>query len=198
MSDNRNIVTARPTQRTTVSHLLLDVCHDCAFRHGAEWKYISDGERSVLASVDELASVHAFISDEGLGAEFVVVGITEDDFGERCATTWVMDDFFHYTADVAMAFCVVVRAKLGWGFIESWMGVSLVSAQFLHWNPRLTGVSGKDRATTFPLVSDNPTHLVWLLMGCRRAHGLGFVLYQNETLQVRGILSNILASTDPL
>ena len=51
--------------------------------------------------------------------QLVSVWIAELDFGEWCATTWVMDDVLDYTADVAMAFCVVVGSELGWRFVES-------------------------------------------------------------------------------
>jgi len=41
----------------------------------------------MLARVDELAGVHAFVRDEGLGVELVAVRVTEDDLGKGSATT---------------------------------------------------------------------------------------------------------------
>ena len=85
-------------------------------------RHIADGEGSVLAGVDELASVHAFICDEGLGVQLEAVRVAEDDLGEWCSTARVVYDVLHNTTDISMALCVVVGAELGWCFIES--GVS--------------------------------------------------------------------------
>ena len=44
---------------TTVAGVVLDVADDGAFMDPAEWRDIADGERGVVAAVDELAHVHA-------------------------------------------------------------------------------------------------------------------------------------------
>ena len=119
VADDGHVVARCPAQRASVANLLLHVGDYGTFWNRAEWEYIADGERSVLAGVDELAGVHALICDEGFGVQLVSVWIAELDFGEWCATAWVMDDVLDHTADVAMAFCVVVGSELGWRFVES-------------------------------------------------------------------------------
>ena len=57
-----------------------------SFRGICEGEDVADGERGVLAGVDELASVHALVGDEGLGVKLVAVGVAEDDAGERSTT----------------------------------------------------------------------------------------------------------------
>ena len=78
-----------------------------------EGEDISDSQIGLFASVDELAGVHAFIGDEGFCAEFVAVGITEDDFGERSTTAGVVDDFLYDSADITMSLSVL-HTKLVW------------------------------------------------------------------------------------
>ena len=136
VADDSHIVAARPAQRTTITRLLLHIRHDGSFWHGAKRKHIPDGELCVLASVDELTGVHALICDEGLGMQLESVWIAEDNFGERCAATWVVDDVLYDTADVAMAFCIVVGSELCWGFVEA-------------------GVGSEDAAATLPLIPDD-------------------------------------------
>ena len=49
VSDDSNVVSRRPAERTSIADLLLHVRHNGTFGHGAEWKDVSDVERSVLA-----------------------------------------------------------------------------------------------------------------------------------------------------
>ena len=111
MTDDCNVVAARPAQCTSIANLLLYVRDDCTFWHRAEREHIADSEICVLSCVDELAGVHALVCDEGLGAELEVVWIAEGDFGEWCASTWIVDDLLYDTADVAMSLSVVVCSE---------------------------------------------------------------------------------------
>ena len=87
VADDGNVVAGSATERTTVANLLLDVGDDSSLRDGAEGKDVADGERGVLAGVDELAGVHALVGDEGLGVELVAVGVAEDDAGKGDTTS---------------------------------------------------------------------------------------------------------------
>jgi len=57
--------------------------------------------------------VEAFGCDEGFFAEFVAVGVAEDDAGEGGAAAGVVDDLLHYPADVAVTLCKVEVAQAG-------------------------------------------------------------------------------------
>lgn len=122
VADDGHVVARSSAQRTPVTHLLLDIGDDGTFGNGAKREDVSNVERSVLAGVDELTSVHAFVGDEGLGVELVAVGITESDLGEGCTTAGVVDDLLHDTTDVTMALGVVESSELCGCFVEAGAG----------------------------------------------------------------------------
>lgn len=113
MSNNSRVVARSTRKRTAIADLLLDVAHDRPFGELRERKDVADGERGLLAAVDKRAGVHPLRGDECLRAELVPVGITEDDAGEGSTATWVVDDVFHDTADVAVTLREVEVAQLG-------------------------------------------------------------------------------------
>jgi hypothetical protein len=47
-----------------------------------------------------LTSVEAFNSNEILSSELVLVRVSENNFGKRSSTAWVMNDFLHNSLDV--------------------------------------------------------------------------------------------------
>ena len=112
VANDGNVVARGAAESTTVANLLLDVGDDSSLGDGAEGEDVADGERGVLAGVDELASVHALVGDEGLGVQLVAVGVAEDDLGQRCATAGVVDDLLHDTTDVSMALGEVEGTEL--------------------------------------------------------------------------------------
>lgn len=122
VANDGHVVSRCPAECASVANLLLHVGHNSTFWDRAEWEDVADGERSVLAGVDELAGVHAFVGDEGLGVELVAVWITEDDLREGRTTTGIVDNFLHNTTNVAMAFRVIVRSELRWGLVEARVG----------------------------------------------------------------------------
>ena len=112
VANDGNVVARGTAERTTVANLLLDVGDDSSLRDGAEGENVADGERGVLAGVDELAGVHALVGDEGLGVKLVAVGVAEDDLGQRRTTAGVVDDLLHDTTDVTMTLGEVESAEL--------------------------------------------------------------------------------------
>jgi len=78
VADNCDIVSGSASECSTISNLLLDVRDDGTLRDGANWEDVSDGESSLLASVDELSGVHALIGDEGLGVKLETVDIARN------------------------------------------------------------------------------------------------------------------------
>lgn len=122
MPNNGNVIARGPTKCSSVTSLLFHVCHDSPFRHRSHRKDISNCQRSVLAGVDELPSVHALICDERLGFELEFVGIAEDDFRERRSSTRVVDYFFDNTSNVTMSLRVIECSEFGGGFVETGVG----------------------------------------------------------------------------
>lgn len=55
---------------------------------------------TLVSGVDELASVKAFNSNEILSSELVLVWVSENNFGKRSSTAWIMNDFLHNSLDV--------------------------------------------------------------------------------------------------
>lgn len=64
VTNDGNVVTGRPSKRTTITSLLLDIGDNGSLGHGAERENVADGQRGLLSGVDELSSVHALVGDE--------------------------------------------------------------------------------------------------------------------------------------
>lgn len=154
MADDSNVVAGCPAQSTTVSHLLLNVAHNGTFGHRSKGKDVSDGQSSVLSSVDELAGVHAFVGDEGLGVELESVGVTKNDLCERRTTSRVVDNVLHYTTNVSVSLGIIVGPELRRGFVQTGALVKLlvvVAVEGSFARPKNI-LGGEDRSATFPLV----------------------------------------------
>lgn len=160
MADYGNVVARCSAKRTSIANLLLDVAHNSTFGDGAKWKYVSNGERGVLAGVDELSGVHALVGDEGLGVQLVSVWVAENDTGERRTAASIVDDLLDHTTDVSMALSEIVGAKLGRSLVEALKrSVSMRTALQSGGMMLRTCVRGEDRAAALPLVANNTTHL---------------------------------------
>ena len=93
MTNNRNVVARCASKSSTVTNLLLDICDNSSFRDGAKREDVSDGKVGILAGVDELAGIHAFVRDEGFGVKLESVGITEDNLCERSSSARIVNDW---------------------------------------------------------------------------------------------------------
>ena len=88
MADNGDVVSGGSGKSSSVANSLLDVGDDGTLRHLTDGENVTDGQGSLLSSVDELTSVHALVGDESLGNLLESVGVTEDDLGEGSTTTY--------------------------------------------------------------------------------------------------------------
>lgn len=91
-------------ERASVTVLGLNVGANGTFGHGINWQDVANGKKCFLSTVDVHSSVHSFNSDEILSALFVFVLVSEDNLGEGCTSTTVVDDVSHNTLDVALSF----------------------------------------------------------------------------------------------
>lgn len=55
---------------------------------------------TLVTSVDELTSVKAFNSNEILSSVLVLIWVSENNFGKRSSTAWIVNDFLHNSLDV--------------------------------------------------------------------------------------------------
>jgi len=87
----------------TVTELSLNVGDNGALRHLVDGENVADSERSFGATIDELAGVHAFDSDEKLSVLLEFVLVSENDFGKRGATAGVMHNVLDDSLDVTFS-----------------------------------------------------------------------------------------------
>lgn len=87
VADDGDVATRGTAESAAVTNLLLNVGDDGTLGHLTEREDVADGKSGLLAGVDELAGVHAFVGDEGLGDLLVLVGVAEDDLGEGSTAT---------------------------------------------------------------------------------------------------------------
>ena len=123
MSNDGSVGSRCPGESATVADLLLDTADDRSFGELAHRENISNVEGSLLAAVDESASMKTFGGNEGLFAELVTVRVAEDDTGKGSTATGstnfsnsfsssiqrdvparVVNDFLDNTTNVAVPF----------------------------------------------------------------------------------------------
>lgn len=153
VSDDDGVVTRSPRERTTVTDLLLDVADDCTFGDRAEWEDVSDVERGLLARVDELTSVDSLVGNKSLFAQLELVGVAEDDLGERSTATGVVNDLLDDSTNVSVALGEVESAQL-----------SSTLAQ--------AGVRGEDGSSTLSLITNDATYYMSVFRSILLNHSL--------------------------
>ena len=130
MTNNGGVVARGASERAAVAHLLLNVTDNRTLRALGDGENIADGELGLLTAVDEGTSVETLGRDEGLLAELVAVGVTEDNAGERSATTSVVNNFFYNSTDVSIALRVVKVAEFCRGLVV--VGVRFELKKFVN------------------------------------------------------------------
>jgi hypothetical protein len=98
-------------ERSSVSELSLAVGNDGTFRHELDGKNISNGEGSLLPSIDKLTSEHSFNSDEVLDSLLELVGISESDLGKRCTSSGIVDDVLDNTFEVTFLLLIIESSE---------------------------------------------------------------------------------------
>lgn len=142
VADDDGVVAGGAREHAAVPRLLFDVGDDRALGHGREGEDVADGQRGLASRVDELAREHAFVGNEGLAPQPVLVRVAEDDLCERRAAAGVVDDLLYHAANVPVLLGVVVCPVLGRRLAEP-------------------GRRLEDAAFAFSLRKDDSTHL-WL------------------------------------
>merc|ERR1712042_58504 len=92
VGDDGGVVAGSSGQFAAISQLLFQLANDGSLGHGADGHYVADGQRRLLAAVDELTRVHALHRDERLLTLLEFVWISELDDGEWRAASGVVND----------------------------------------------------------------------------------------------------------
>lgn len=77
MTNHHSIIPRAPREDPTISHMVLDVADHSSLGDRPDGKDISDDERGLLSTVDELTRVHPLGGDEELVLLLVAEGVTE-------------------------------------------------------------------------------------------------------------------------
>jgi hypothetical protein len=112
VSDNDSKGSTSSGKGTAVSQLGLDIADNGTFRDNVQRKNVSNGQGSLLAAVNELASVHTLGAYQQLVVSLVSVGVSELDLGNRSSTTRIVNDILDDTANVSVLFGIVECTKL--------------------------------------------------------------------------------------
>ena len=140
VTDNDRIIPRSPSEDPAVTHMVLNVAHNGTLGDGSKRQNIANNEIGLLATVDELAGVHALGGDEQLFLMLVPERVAEGNSSEWGAATGIVDDLGDHTLEVA---------------------VPLAEGQAPE--PRRTlavmGVGLEYGSGTFTLGADDPTHL---------------------------------------
>ena len=122
MTDDRNVISRSPPQDTTIAHLLLHIRHHGTFGYRAQGQNIPNGQSSFFAGVDELPGVHALVGNEGFRVELEAVRVTELHFGQRGASTGIVNNVFDDTSNITVFLREVERSELCWSLVQARMG----------------------------------------------------------------------------
>jgi len=96
----------------SVTSLGLAVGDDGTFGEAVDGQDIADGEGSLGTSIDELTSEETFNGDEILSTVLELVGVSENNLGERSATTSIVHNFLDESLDVTFSFGEVEGSEL--------------------------------------------------------------------------------------
>ena len=125
----------------------LHVADGGTFWHFIDGQDVADGDSGFSATVDVLSRVKTLGGDVVFGLESVLVRVSELDFGQRGASSWIMDDFSDNASDVASSLGVIEFSEPGRGhvvvvssFVGGSLGVTLLlsSNASSHWLYKLS------------------------------------------------------------
>ena len=87
MSNDSSIIPRSSRQCAPISYFFLNVTNNGSFGTLGYWENVADSESGFFTAVDEGTSVKTFGCNESFFAEFVTVGVAEDDTGKGCTAS---------------------------------------------------------------------------------------------------------------
>lgn len=147
LSDDSGEGSGSSGELTIISVVELHVADGSTFWHFIDGQDVADGDSGFGTTVDVLSGVKTLGGDVVFGLESVLVGVSELDFGQRGASSWIMDDFSDNASDVASSLGVIEFSEPGRGhvvvvssFVGGSLGVTLLlsSNASSHWLYKLS------------------------------------------------------------
>lgn len=86
MSNDCGVVSWGPCKGTTIADFFFNVADDSTFRTLTNRQDIAYCKSGFFSTIDESSGMKTFCGDKSFGAEFVAVGVAEDDTSKRCTT----------------------------------------------------------------------------------------------------------------
>lgn len=130
MADNNGVITRSPSKDTAITDMVLNVADHSPFRDGSERQDVADDESRLLATVDELAGVHALGGDEELFLFLVPKRVTEGDLGKWSSTARIVNDIGDDTFEVTISLAEVQTSEPGWSLAVVRVGLEHRSRTF--------------------------------------------------------------------
>mmetsp|Transcript_25594 Transcript_25594/g.39294 ORF Transcript_25594/g.39294 Transcript_25594/m.39294 type:complete len:216 (+) Transcript_25594:242-889(+) len=137
---NNRKSTRSTCKSSTITKFGFHVAYNGSFWDLVEREYVSDRERGLLSAVHKLTGVHSFRAQHEFVVALVAVGIQKLDLCNWCATTRIVNDILHNSANITMSFRIVKRSKL-------------------HRTLASSGMSLEDQTLTLSLCLDVFTHI---------------------------------------
>lgn len=113
VANDDNVVTGGTGEAASVTRGVLNRRHNGTFGARTQGQDVTDVQRSLLTSVDELTSVHTLSGDHELLSQLVLVSVTEHNLGQGSTSTRVVHDGADNTSLVTVLLGVRVLGKLG-------------------------------------------------------------------------------------
>eukprot|EP00117_Sycon_ciliatum_P037322 scpid98318/ scgid27944/ len=156
-------------KRTTVTSLSLNVADNGTLRQRAQRRAVSNVQRGLLSTVDELASIHALSGNEVFMAQLVTVWVSEGHNCKRSTTARIVNDVLHNSSDVTMPLSIIQTTELCSTFSGGVMGfedptgtLTLSSNYSPHLKHKSTDRPGSETSSSPPMARKNPEYLQWL------------------------------------
>ena len=113
VTNDGGVVTRATGSLSTVSSNELDVVDGGTFGDLSDGEDVSNRETSLLTTVDELTSVHAFSGNDDLMTVTVFVGVFELNASKRSATARIVHDLLDYSANVSFSLSKIKSSVFG-------------------------------------------------------------------------------------
>jgi len=123
VGDDGGVVARAAGKDAAIAGATFDVANDGTLRELANREDVANVQLGLLASVDELARVHALSGDEELLGAAILIGVVELNTGQRGTTAGIVNDFADNTLDVAVTLGKVQSAVLSGALTAAGVGL---------------------------------------------------------------------------
>ncbi len=129
VSDNGGVGSWTSGVSTLVSDCGFDVADGGTFWDSVDWEDVTGGDGSFSASEYILSGVGSFSSEEIFGVMFIFIRVSEIDFDEWAATSWIVEDSSDDSLDVSFSFDKI-KISVSWWCNSLWFGSGINATHF--------------------------------------------------------------------